>query len=179
MTVLHYHVQKLKFFIFNDSLFHLKWKESYSNLIGLTFMYQTFQLLYVCSYSQVPNKLLLLVNWNIDYWVKLVRFVNSFFFYLFKLFSLSNFFKSHFSKKKKKKKIEHSSSCYVYYYLSLLRSRQQHISRSGMAWVQCTRVLNPLGCCHVYKNYIKLDTWQNLNGSSAPVHWTQALPLSI
>jgi hypothetical protein len=46
----------------------------------------------------------------------------------------------------------------------------------GTAWVQCTGALDSLRCCHVYKNCTKLDMWQHLNGSSAPVHWTQAFP---
>ena len=33
--------------------------------------------------------------------------------------------------------------------------------------------------CYVYKNYIKLNTWQNSNGSSALLHWIQALPICI
>ena len=34
----------------------------------------------------------------------------------------------------------------------------------GMAWAQCTGILDPLRCCHVYKNCIKLDMWQILTG---------------
>jgi hypothetical protein len=46
----------------------------------------------------------------------------------------------------------------------------------GKAWVQCTGALDPLRCCHVFSFVQFLYTWQHLNGSSAPVHWTQAVP---
>ena len=46
----------------------------------------------------------------------------------------------------------------------------------GVAWVECTGALDPLSCCHVSKNGTKLNMKQHLNGSSAPVHWTQAFP---
>ena len=32
-----------------------------------------------------------------------------------------------------------------------------------MTWVQYIRTLNPLRCWHIYKNGIKLNTWQHLN----------------
>ena len=48
----------------------------------------------------------------------------------------------------------------------------------GKAWVQCTKVLDPLRYCHVFSFVQFLYTCQHLNWSSAPVHWTQAVPLS-
>ena len=40
---------------------------------------------------------------------------------------------------------------------------------------ECTGALDPLRCYHMYKNGIKLDTWQHLNGSNI-VYWTQTFP---
>jgi hypothetical protein len=56
---------------------------------------------------------------------------------------------------------------------TLLKSLQ---TWEGKAWVQCTRALDPLGFCHVSSFIQFLYTWQHLNGSSATVHWTQAIP---
>jgi hypothetical protein len=40
------------------------------------------------------------------------------------------------------------------------------------------KVLNPLRCCHVSSFVQFLYTCQHLNGSSTPVHWTQAVQMS-
>ena len=51
-----------------------------------------------------------------------------------------------------------------------------YIILKGVAWVQCTRALDPLRCCHVSSFVQFLNTWQHLNGSSTLVHWTQVFP---
>ena len=46
----------------------------------------------------------------------------------------------------------------------------------GKVWVQFTGVLDPFRCCHIFSFVQFLYTYQYLNGSNTPVHWTQAVP---